>query len=256
MSVSFLKRDHAPDLAYQAQGGENTALPTIVFLTGFCSDMEGTKASFLSYICEAAKQNYIRFDYSGHGVSGGKFEDGCIGVWLQDTLDIVDRLTTGPLVLVGSSMGGWIGLLATIARPERVAGYIGLAAAPDFTRDIISKATSEMRLQLSNTGSFPLPNDYSPNAYHITQRLIDEGERHILLDGPIAITCPVRLVQGMKDIEVPWQMAHRIMNAVTGTDKEVYLREEGDHRLSFPDDLALLQKLVTELSGYHEGDGA
>lgn len=248
MSVSFLKREGAPDIAYIRTIGENNALPTIVFLTGFRSDMMGTKAEFLASSCAARGQACLRFDYRGHGQSGGSFEDGTIGLWLSDALAVIDTLTAGPVVLVGSSMGGWIALLAALARKERVCGLIGLAAAPDFTRDIPGRMSELQKEQMASEGFFSQPNDYDDRPYIITRALLEEGGAHCLLDAPIAIDCPVYLIQGMKDAEVPWQTAHRISNAVTGKDKKVHLREEGDHRLSTGDDLALLEKLVVELS--------
>lgn len=248
MSVSFLKREEAPDIAYIRTNGETDALPTVVFLTGFRSDMMGTKAEFLASSCVRRGQNCLRFDYRGHGQSGGRFEDGTIGLWLSDALAAIDSLTTGPLILVGSSMGGWIALHVALARKERVAGLIGLAAAPDFTRQIAAMMKDAQKQQLATKGFFTEPNDYDDRPYIITRGLLEDGEKQCLLDAPIRIDCPVRLMQGMKDADVSWQTAHRIASAITGGDKKVYLREHGDHRLSAPDDLALLEKLVMELS--------
>ena len=247
MSVSFLQRKDAPALAYRKQEGSAKGLPTVLFLTGFCSDMEGTKAAFLAGECAKRGQSCIRFDYRGHGLSEGKFEDGTIGLWKQDALDVLDQLTQGNVVLVGSSMGGWISLLVARDRPNRVTGLVGLAAAPDFTREIKDKASDDQRKLLELEGSFALPNDYE-TPYIITQNLIDDGEQHCLLDGPIDISVPVRLIQGMKDPDVPWQKAHRINNALVSQNKKVYLVEDGDHRLSRPQDLELLAKQVVELS--------
>lgn len=243
----FLKRANGPDLAYQTIEG-NADLPTVVFLTGFRSDMSGTKAAYLSDLCAKTGQSFVRFDYRGHGQSGGAFEDSNIGLWLQDALDMIDTLTKGPIIVVGSSMGGWIGLLVSLARKDRVVGYIGLAAAPDFTRDIPKRMNETQKQSMEDRGFFELENDYDPAAYKITKSLLDEGEKHCLLDSAIDLQCPVRLIQGMKDSEVPWQMAHRIGNAITTQDKKIYLREEGDHRLSRPEDLELLGNLVKELS--------
>lgn len=247
MPVMFLKREGYPDIAYQGTKGENPHLPTVVFMGGFRSDMTGTKAEFLSEACAERGQNHIRFDYGGHGQSGGDFLEGTIGSWLDDALAVIDGLTQGPLIIVGSSMGGWIALRTALLRKDRVKGLIGLAAAPDFTRDIPKMMTDAQRQELSSKGYFTEPNEYD-SSYIFTQKLLEEGERHCLLDAPIAIDCPVRLIQGMKDSDVPWQMAHRIANALTSADKKVYLREEGTHRLSSEDDLALLDQLVVELS--------
>lgn len=248
MSVSFLKRDGAPDLAYRLQLGKNLSLPPVVFLGGFRSDMEGTKAAFLADACSKRDQTYLRFDYRGHGKSGGAFEDGTIGLWLADALNIIGLLPDKKIILVGSSMGGWLGLLAARAVPNKIAGLVGLATAPDFTRDIKSHLSEDQKKSLDADGYVPIPTDYAPEPYKITRRLIEEGESLCLLDAPIDIRCPVRLIQGMKDTDVPWQTVHRISNLLKTDDKKVYLREEGDHRLSAPDDLALLDSLVQELS--------
>lgn len=249
MTVRFLSRPGLPALAYRLVPAARPGLPTVVFFTGFASDMDGTKAAFLSDACTARGQGFLRFDYRGHGRSEGAFTDGTIGTWKQDALDVIDAFTTGPLLLVGSSMGGWIALLTALARKDRAAGLIGLAAAPDFTRDIPARMTEAQKKTLAEEGAFPLPSDYGDRPYSITRALLEDGEHHCLLPGPVDLHCPVRLIQGMKDTDVPWQMAHRISAAVAGEDKKVYLREEGDHRLSAPDDLALLEKLVAELSG-------
>lgn len=247
MSVEFLKRDGLPDLAYLGTKGENPALPTVIFLGGFRSDMTGTKADYLAQACAARGQTYVRFDYRGHGRSGGAFIDGTIGSWLEDALAVIDALTQGPLILVGSSMGGWIALRAALLRKGRVKGIIGLAAAPDFTRDIPAQMTQTQKEELESKGYFTEANEYDSD-YIFTKKLLEEGEAHCLLDGPIAIDCPVRLVQGLKDADVPWQTAQRIADALTTPDKKIYLREEGTHRLSSEEDLALLDRLVAELS--------
>lgn len=248
MSVSFLKREGAPDIAYIRTKGENEGLPCVVFLSGFRSDMMGTKAEFLASSCARRGQPYLRFDYRGHGQSGGAFEDGTIGLWLSDALAAIDALTDGPLILVGSSMGGWLALLAALARKERTKGLVGLAAAPDFTREIPTRMNAAQKSQMDKEGFFTQPSDYGDAPLVFTRTLLEEGEAHCLLDAPVAIDCPVRLIQGMKDADVPWQTAHRISNAITGADKKVFLREDGDHRLSAAGDLALLEQLVVELS--------
>ncbi len=248
MSLSFLARSGKPAIAYRKQDSADAALPTVVFLTGFRSDMDGTKAVYLADHCAARGQSFVRFDYSGHGKSEGAFEDGTIGQWRDDALDVIDYLTNGPLVLVGSSMGGWIGLLCALARKDRVSGYVGLAAAPDFTRWMKAGMTAEQRQMLAREGYFFLPSGYEEGDYKITAALLEDGEANCLLDAPIDLSCPVRLVQGMKDDAVPWQTAERIAAAMKGSDKQVVLREEGDHRLSTPEDLALIAALVDGLS--------
>jgi pimeloyl-ACP methyl ester carboxylesterase len=248
MSVSFLRRENAPALAYQRTKGENTNLPTVVFLTGFRSDMQGTKAAFLQSSCARRGQACLLFDYRAHGWSEGVFEKATIGLWLEDALDVIDNLCEGRVLLVGSSMGGWIGLCAALLRTKRVAGFIGIAAAPDFTRYLPDSMNEEQKVQLATQGFFNAPTPYDDRPYIITRNLLEEGENHCLLDAAIPIACPVRLIQGMKDPDVPWQTAHRIANAIPHEDKKVYLREDGDHRLSKEDDLTLLEKLMMELS--------
>lgn len=248
MSVMFLKRAGKPALAYQALDGKPQSAPAIVFLSGFASDMTGTKAAYLSERCEARGQGFIRFDYSGHGQSEGDFADGTIGSWKDDALAVIDELTQGDIILVGSSMGGWIGLLCALARKERVKGFIGIAAAPDFTRSIPSKLHAQQKQMLEETGFFPLPSSYGENPYVITSKLLADGENHCLLGGPIEVDCPVRLLQGKLDPDVPWQTAQKIADAITGSDKKVILRENGDHRLSTSEDLAIIDDMVVELS--------
>ena len=227
--------------------------PTVVFLPGFRSDMTGDKATALAAFCAERGQAMIRFDYSGHGSSGGSFEDGTIGRWTEDALAVIDRLSGGKLVLVGSSMGGWIALLAARARPDRVAALIGIAAAPDFTEALMWEAmTFEERATIMRDGVLHLPSQYG-EPYPITRALIEDGRTRLLLNGPIAIDCPVRLLHGQRDADVPWEMALRIAERVTSEDVEVVLVKDGDHRLSRPQDLALLCRTLGALLGQ---DGA
>ena len=246
--VEFLKRDNAPDLAYvsleSTDKGEN--LPTLMFLGGFRSDMEGTKALFLEEKCRARGQAFIRFDYRGHGVSEGKFEEACISDWTQDAKDILEHCTKGPVMLVGSSMGGWISLLLALQRPDRIHSFIGLAAAPDFTKIMEAMMSDEQKNALENKGYFDLPNDYD-TPYIITKKLIEDGRQNCLLDKNLKINIPIRLIQGMKDTDVEWQTAHRIKNSILNDDAEVILLENADHRLSTPEDLEILDKTVQSL---------
>jgi pimeloyl-ACP methyl ester carboxylesterase len=257
MDASFLHRDDRPVLAYRlnrpllASGLSSSALPTVLFCTGFRSDMQGTKALYLQEQCSARGQGCLLFDYSGHGQSGGVFEDGTVGSWTQDALDMLDQLTAGPVVLVGSSLGGWVALNVALARKDRVCGLVGIAAAPDFTTRVMEELTPDQQAALRAEGCVRLPNDYDDEPYVFTAALLADGARHCLLDGSgIDLDVPVRLVQGMEDRDVPWQVAHRIRNAMTHTDKvEVLLVEHGDHRLSRPEDLSLIDAQVRALSG-------
>jgi pimeloyl-ACP methyl ester carboxylesterase len=189
----------------------------------------------------------LRFDYSGHGASGGRFEDGTIGRWTQDALLMIDRLSSGPLLLVGSSMGGWIALLAALARSDRIAGLIGIAAAPDFTETLMWQAmTFEERATLQRDGVLHVPSQYG-EPYPITRALIEDGRDHLLLTGPIALDRPVRLLHGQGDPDVPWETSLRIAERLTGSDVQVILVKDGDHRLSRPQDLELLRRTLDAL---------
>ncbi len=251
-SPLFLRTDGMPALAYHRFAPADASLPSVVFLGGFRSDMQGSKALYLDDACRARQQPFLRFDYRGHGQSEGLFEEGCIGLWLQDALRVIDELTQGPLVLVGSSMGGWIGLLVARARPERVQGFIGIAAAPDFTKEMSAGLNDEQRAIVAREGVIRIPNHYSDEPYVITKLLLDDGPAHYLLENPLEWRFPVRLLQGMKDDDVPWQTAFRIKSALAdggNDDADVLLIEEGNHRLSRPEDLALLDAQVRALSG-------
>jgi pimeloyl-ACP methyl ester carboxylesterase len=210
--------------------------------------MAGTKATFLDDVCAARGLPYVRFDYSGHGVSSGRFEDGTIGAWAEDAIAVIDHVADGPLILVGSSMGGWLMLLAALARPERVAGLVGLAPAPDFTEALIwDRLAAEARDQLMRDGRLEQPSAYSDEPTIITRALIEEGRRHLLLSAPIGIRCPVRLLHGMADPDVPHQLSLDLADRLIGNDVRVTLIKDGDHRLSRTEDLALLGATIEEL---------
>jgi pimeloyl-ACP methyl ester carboxylesterase len=235
-------------LAYRQDGRANLDRPSLVFLPGFFSDMTGSKASFLAEKCVATGRLLTRLDYRGHGASSGKFIDGCIGDWLEDALVVVDRVTTGKLILVGSSMGGWIMLLLALARPERVAGLIGIAAAPDFTEDLVwDNLSAAERQEMREKGAVFEPSDYGdPMPY--TLKLVEDGRKHLLLRGAISIACPVRLIQGKMDKDVPWQVAEKCHAQLQSKDKQVIYIDDGEHRLSRDQDLDVLWKCVEELA--------
>ena len=249
---------HPPEDHGRLDRGDGVALawarlpgrgPTVVFLPGFASDMSGGKATALAGACRQAGRALLRFDYSGHGASGGAFADGSIGRWRDDALTVIDRLTEGPLVLVGSSMGGWIALLAALARPGRVAALVGIAAAPDFTETLMWQAMAPPeQAALLRDGYLDVPSQYGPPT-RITRMLIEDGRRHLLLGAPIPLTCPVRLLQGQRDPDVPWETALRLAERIAGDDVRVTLIKDGDHRLSRPEDLALLCRTVLPLGG-------
>lgn len=232
------------ELAWRRLGGRS---PTVVFLPGYLSDMNGDKATMLAAECERMGQGVLLFDYSGHGESGGVFEDGTIGRWTEDALAVIDGLTKGKLLLVGSSMGGWIGLLAALARPERVAGFVGIAAAPDFTEALMwGSMTFEERRTLMDTGRLDIPSDYGP-PMPVTRALIEDGRKRLLLGGPIKVDCPVRLLHGQADLDVPWEMAMRLAKQLTTSDLQLTLVKDGAHRMSRPQDLALLAGIMAPL---------
>ncbi len=239
-----LDRGDGVELAWARQDGRQ---PMLVFLPGYRSDMTGDKATALAAFCGAQGQAMLRFDYSGHGSSGGAFESGTIGRWTEDALCVIDRLTEGKLVLVGSSMGGWIALLTALVRPQRIAALVGIAAAPDFTEALMWPAFSfEQRAMLMQTGILHLPSQYG-DPTPVTRALIEDGRNHLLLDAPIALECPVRLLHGQADPDVPWSMALRLAEQLAGADVQVLLVKDGDHRLSRPQDLALLRRTVAPL---------
>lgn len=239
-----LDRGDGTELAWIRQDGRG---PTVVFLPGFRSDMTGDKATSLAAFCSERGVGMLRFDYSGHGASGGDFLDGSIGAWAADALAAIDHLTSGSVILVGSSMGGWIALLTALARPERVAGLVGVAAAPDFTQRLIweSMAPTE-RATLQRDGVLYVPSQYG-DPTPITLKLVEEGARHLVLDGPMPIRCPMRLLHGQADPDVPWELTLRIAERVETQDAQVILVKDGDHRLSRPSDLLLLHRTVAAL---------
>jgi pimeloyl-ACP methyl ester carboxylesterase len=249
-----LDRGDGVALAWRRIPGQGTGQgPGVVFLGGFNSDMTGSKAEDLAAFCAATGRAFLRFDYSGHGASGGRFVEGTIGRWAADAACVLDALATGPQVLVGSSMGGWIALLlAARLRPERVAGLIGIAAAPDFTRRMTESLTAEARAALARDGVWLRPSQYG-DPYPIARALLEEGEAHILLDAPIPIAAPVRLLHGQGDPDVPWELSLAIAARLAGPDVQVTLVKDGDHRLSRPQDLGLLRRTLAALLGEDGG---
>jgi pimeloyl-ACP methyl ester carboxylesterase len=243
---SILTREDGATIAYHRLPGKG---PGVIFMTGFMSDMTGSKALALEDLCKSRGQAFLRFDYRGHGASSQAFKDGCIGDWADDALQALDRLTEGPQVLVGSSMGGWIMLLTALARPERVAGLVGIAPAPDFTEALIwQELTEPQRQTLMADGFVEVPSDYGDQPYVITKRLIEDGRNRLLLNkGPLPIRVPVRLIQGMEDKDVPWRTALDIQQAVESQDVEITFVKNGGHRLSEPHDLSRLVRTVEAL---------
>lgn len=216
-----------------------------MFLSGYASDMEGTKASFLAKKAKENKVAFVRFDYRGCGKSNGKFSDGTIGKWLEDSLAVFDRLTEGPQIVVGSSMGGWLGLLLAQARASRVKALIGVAAAPDFTEELIwNKMATTERDQTLATGLYREKGAAAP--FYLS--MIEEARAHLILreGGKIKIPSPVRLLQGMKDKDVHWRHALKIVDRLESDDVKLTLVKKGDHSLSAPRDLETLWRTLSE----------
>lgn len=218
-----------------------------MFLGGFRSDMGGTKALWLADWARARGRAFVRFDYRGHGVSSGRFEEGCLGDWIDDAAEVFSRLTEGQVVLVGSSMGGWIALHLAQRFAPRVAGLVGIAAAPDFTEDGMWAAMdAAARAALVRDGQILRPSEYG-EPYVITRRLIEDGRDHLVLRRPLALACPVRLIQGTDDPDVPMAVALRLLGHLDCSDAQLTLVKGGDHRLSTPADLALLGRTLDAL---------
>ena len=242
-----LSRSGQPSLAYvyTESAGEGKKLPLLMFCPGYGSDMGGTKAMHLDAQCRARGQAYVRFDYSGHGASGGEFKDGTIGQWKQDALDILEHVGANrPVVQVGSSMGGWIALLAALNWKGPLRGVIGIAAAPDFSEDIYRRMNETQRKELEEKGRVSIPNHYSDDPYVFTRTLYEEAKKHILLNKVHAVEFPIRLVHGLQDLDVPVETALNIQKAFGGARVELALVEDGEHRLSRPEDLELIDREI------------
>jgi pimeloyl-ACP methyl ester carboxylesterase len=230
------------------------APPGLFWLGGFKSDMRGTKAEALDLWARDHGRAVTRFDYSGHGESGGDFTEGTIGRWLEDSLAVLDACCRGPQVAIGSSMGGWLALLMTreLARRAQpavaqIAGLVLIAPAVDFTEELMWKRfPPEVKREIEQTGSWQRPSQYSEEPYPITQRLIEEGRNHLLLGGMIETGCPVRVLQGVQDPDVPWQHAVELVSRFARDDVVLTMVKDGDHRLSRPEDIERLLAAVAE----------
>lgn len=254
-----------PEPAFIEVGGTNStrriavraregASPGLFWLGGFNSDMKGTKAVALDSWAEAHARACVRFDYSGHGESGGKFADGTIGRWLEESLAVFERFCHGPQVVIGSSMGGWMALLLAreIARRgnrSSLAGLVLIAPAPDFTEELMWKGFSpDIRRQIEEEGVWLRPSQYGDGTpYPITRALIEEGRNHLLLGSAIDVGCPVRILQGAQDPDVPWQHAFRLAQRLPAEDVVLTMIQDGDHRLSRPQDIARIMAAVAEI---------
>ncbi|MDO5646557.1 alpha/beta fold hydrolase [Paracoccus sp. (in: a-proteobacteria)] len=243
--TQFLDTPQGRRIAYHQTPGQG---PGVVFLGGFKSDMTGNKAVFLQQWAERTGRAFLRFDYSGHGASSGAFEDGCVGDWATDAAQAITTLTTGPQVLVGSSMGGWISLLTARAMPERVAGLVTIAAAPDFTEQgFWAGFTDAQRDAIMRDGRIELPSEYGDGPYVITRKLIEDGRDHQVLNQPLNLPFPTRFLLGTADAQVPVSRGLDLLDHATGDDLRLTLVKGADHRFSTPDCLALIVAAVEEV---------
>jgi len=230
------------------------AAPGLFWLSGYKSDMKGTKAEALARWAEQNGRACIRFDYSGHGESGSEFADGTIGRWLADSIGVFDAFARGPQILIGSSMGGWLALLLVRALRQRalavtapVVGLVLIAPAVDFTEELMWKRfPPAIKQELEEKGVWARPSEYSPEPYLVTRQLIEEGRDHLLLGGMIETGCPVRILQGVEDPDVPWRHAVELVSRLASDDVVLTLVKDGDHRLSRPEDIERMIRAVAE----------
>jgi pimeloyl-ACP methyl ester carboxylesterase len=239
-------------IAFLSRVAANSALPGLVWLGGFMSDMRATKASFLDEHAARTGRAFLRFDYSGHGESEGRFEDGTIGAWLEESLAVIRQESRGAQILVGSSMGGWLALLCAKAlaqsgEAERLAGLVLVAPAADMTERLIwDELKPSQRREIEKKGRCLLPSAYS-EPYPITRALIEEGRKHLILDGTIRTHCPVHILQGMNDADVPWTHATRLVEHLAGDPVTLTLVKDAEHRFSRPADLVLLAQAIENI---------
>lgn len=242
--AAYLETQAGRRLAYHKSEGTG---PVVVFLGGLKSDMEGTKALHLEDWCQAQGRGFLRFDYSGHGQSSGTFEEGCIGDWHEDTVAAVSELTKGPLIIVGSSMGGWQALLLARALPERIAGMVTIAAAPDFTEDGYWASFSEaQKTALMEDGQVELPSDYM-DPYIVTRRMVEDGRTRLVLRDPLVLPFPVRCLQGTADTAVSTQTALRLLDHAQCDDMRLMLVKDADHRFSDGPCLSIIETAIAEI---------
>jgi pimeloyl-ACP methyl ester carboxylesterase len=251
--LKFIEVGQGPAARRLAVRIRDGAAPGLVWLGGFKSDMQGTKAAALDNWAGENGRACIRFDYSGHGESGGAFVDGTIGRWLEESAAVFERFAKGPQVLIGSSMGGWLALLLSRELRQRgagagsIAGLVLIAPAVDFTEELMwNRFSPEVKRQIETEGSWQRPSQYSESAYPITRGLIEDGRKHLLLGGLIETGCPVRILQGVQDPDVPWQHAVDLSSRLARDDVVLTLVKDGDHRLSRPEDIERLIAAVAE----------
>jgi esterase/lipase len=248
MTPSFLKRPDKPDLAYVYTPPKNSALPVVVFLGGFKSDMSGTKAGFLEAQCQISGQGFMRFDYSGHGMSGGVFKDGTISQWKEDVMDILSLIPSDRIILIGSSMGGWLSLSLLSGNDPRMKGFIGIAAAPDFTVEVERRLTDAQRREMHENGYIEAPNDYSDEPYIFTKALLEDGRKNFVLGKKHHTNAHIVLIQGKMDADVPWETVNKIKEHFTAPSFDIKLVEDGDHSMSRQEDLIILADTLERMN--------
>jgi pimeloyl-ACP methyl ester carboxylesterase len=243
----FIKSTDGLSIAYHVLPGK---LPTVMFMPGFFSHMQGTKALWLEGHCRKRGQAYVRFDYRGHGESDGRFEEGTVSDWLNDTLLILDHVAKKPVVAAGSSMGGWIALLAALARPGAIAGLVGIASSPDFTRTIYEeRLNDDQRREIDRQGFLRQPSEYQEEPVIITKKLIEDGEKHLVLHrDKLDLDIPVCLIHGKMDADVPWQKSLALQKKIGEDRCELILVPDGEHRLSRRQDLELIGRAVQNIT--------
>ncbi|MDF0598691.1 alpha/beta hydrolase [Psychromarinibacter halotolerans] len=242
---SYLETPQGRRIAYHLTGGKG---PTVVFLGGFRSDMEGTKAVHLEDWCRKRGQAFLRFDYSGHGQSSEDFLDGAIGDWAEDAEETINALVDGPVMLVGSSMGGWISLILSKRLGDKVCGLVGIAAAPDFTEDSMwAGFSADQKVALVEDGRVELASEYSDDPYVITRRLIEEGRSQLVLRLPLVLKFPARFLQGTEDADVDMAVALRLLDHAEGKDLRLTLVKGADHRFSTPECLGLIERAIDDV---------
>ena len=245
MQTSFFKINNNISIAYQKHTGKT---PGIIFCSGFMSDMQSTKAKTIEEFCIKHGHAFLKFDYRGHGQSSGNVTECSVDVWLKDSLKLFDELTEGPQIIVGSSMGAWIATLIARERAKRVTGLLGIAAAPDFTEDLIwEKLSTAQKEQIKQGENLYFPSQYSEIPYTISPQLIQESRLHFILQGTIPIQCKVRLMHGLADIDVPWQKSLQLAEKIQSSDIELILIKDGNHRLVKEHNLQLIHNLLAEL---------
>ncbi|XP_076869553.1 abhydrolase domain containing 10, depalmitoylase b [Brachyhypopomus gauderio] len=243
--VQYISRPDLPKLAYRKVKGKS---PGVVFLPGYGSNMSGEKAQALEDFCRSLGHSCLRFDYTGHGASEGVFSEGTIGTWKKDVLFMLDEVAEGPQILVGSSMGGWLMLLAAISRPEKTKALVGISTAADYFVTAFKSLPIQSRKEFEDKGTWAIPTKSNEEGFYtVSLDFLREAENHCILHSPIPITCPVRLIHGLKDEDVPWHVSMQVAERVLSPDVDVILRRHGQHRMAEKDDIKLIVYTIDDL---------